>query len=982
MKDLKTRVPLIKGHHKHGLYILPQPSTIPSAIHATSTNLPWHHILGHPSDRILHQFPFIKQIKQKDQQPCISCNIVKSHKLPFTTSSISSTKPLELLYTDVWGPSPTKSINNYVYYLIIVDHFTKYIWFYPMKNKSDVSIIFPAFKNLVEKYFNLPIITLYSDNGGEFIKLKKFLTTHGISHQTTPPHTPELNSTAERRHRHIVETGKALLHTANLPSSFWSYAFRTAVYLINRLPTPILHMKSPFEVLHKTQYNPQHLHSFGCLCFPWLKPYTSNKLQPRSQPCIFIGYADTQYAYHCLDPTTNKIYTSRHVKFYDHIFPYNTYHKPNNLSSNPPVTMQQPLHSIISIPNLGQPPNIIQNTTSPSTKTTSSTELSITPTLSIPSQTINNQTNPSPVTNDEVPSTSSSPSGNNQNISPLVQIPLQTNPLVVPVPPCRVVTRSQNNIFKPKKLFQVTKYPLLENVEPSNVKEAMKYEHWRKAIYEEFEALIRNGTWSIVPPPKDTNIVGCKWLFRIKRQADGSLARYKARLVAKGFTQRHGVDFHETFAPVVRPQTIKIILSLALGHKWQMHQLDVNNAFLQGSLREQVYMAQPPGLKDSQHPHYVCKLHKAIYGLCQAPRAWHDALKSFTVSYGFSCSKSDPSLFIYANEGTLAYFLVYVDDLLLTGNNNSFMQEFISSLAQQFSLKNMGAPHYFLGIEIIPTTSGILLSQHKHIRDILERFDMEGAKPSPTPLSATATLQLHDGTPATNATEYRSILGALQYLNLTRPDISFSINKLAQFMHKPTTLHLQHLKRILRYLKNTINHGILLQPTSTHNLTAYSDADWGENTDDRTSTSAYIIFLGSNPISWLSKKQRTVARSSTEAEYRAVATAASEVMWIRNLLSEIRVHQRNPPKILCDNVGATYLCANPVLHSRMKHISMDYHFVREQVQANQLHVSHVSTKDQLADILTKPLPTTKFNDLSSKIRVTNGNFILRGHIRG
>ena len=306
VKDLKTRVPLIKGHHKQGLYILPQPTTIPTTLHATSTNLPWHHILGHPSYRILSQFPFFKQIKQKEQQPCISCNIVKSHKLPFSTSSISSKKPLELLYTDVWGPSPTKSINGCVYYLIIVDHFTKYIWLYPLKNKSDVSIIFPAFKSLVEKYFNLPIVSLHSDNGGEFIKLKTFLTTYGISHYTTPPHTPELNAIAERRHRHIVETDKALLHTANLPLSFWSHAFRTAVYLINRLPTPVLQMKSPFQLLHKTEPNPLHLHSFGCLCFPWLRPYTSNKLQPRSHPCIFIGYADTQYVYHCLDPNTNK----------------------------------------------------------------------------------------------------------------------------------------------------------------------------------------------------------------------------------------------------------------------------------------------------------------------------------------------------------------------------------------------------------------------------------------------------------------------------------------------------------------------------------------------------------------------------------------------------------------------------------------------------------------------------------------------------
>jgi histone deacetylase 1/2 len=319
--------------------------------------------------------------------------------------------------------------------------------------------------------------------------------------------------------------------------------------------------------------------------------------------------------------------------------------------------------------------------------------------------------------------------------------------------------------------------------------------------------------------------VGCKWLFRIKRNVDGSISRYKARLVAKGFTQCYGVDFHETFAPVVRPQTIKIILALALGNKWKMHQLDVNNAFLQGDLQEQVYMTQPPGLKDSQHPHYVCKLHKAIYGLRQAPRAWHEALKSFTLAYGFQCSKSDPSLFIYHASGVITYFLVYVDDLLITGNNNKFLDQFIASLSQKFSLKNMGAPHYFLGIELIPTPSGMLLSQHKHIRDVLQRFDMEGAKPAPTPLSTTATLQLHDGTPSTDATAYRKIIGALQYLNLTRPDISFSINKLAQFMHKPTAQHLQHLKRILRYLKSTINHGILLQPSSNCNLVAYSDAD-------------------------------------------------------------------------------------------------------------------------------------------------------------
>nr|KYP51807.1 Retrovirus-related Pol polyprotein from transposon TNT 1-94 [Cajanus cajan] len=201
-------------------------------------------------------------------------------------------------------------------------------------------------------------------------------------------------------------------------------------------------------------------------------------------------------------------------------------------------------------------------------------------------------------------------------------------------------------------------------------------------------------------------------------------------------------------------------------------------------------MTQPPGLKDSQHPNYVCKLHKAIYGLRQAPRAWHDALKSFITSHGFIMSKSDPSLFIFATGNIKAYFLVYVDDLLLTGNNNDFLHGFISALSSRFALKNLGAPHYFLGVEFIPTKSGLFLSQHKYIRDLLEKFDMEGAKPAPTPLSPSATLQLHDGTATTEATYFYKIIGAVQYLTLTRPDLSFSINKLSQFMHKPTTLHL------------------------------------------------------------------------------------------------------------------------------------------------------------------------------------------------
>ncbi|KAK2373433.1 putative mitochondrial protein [Trifolium repens] len=255
-----------------------------------------------------------------------------------------------------------------------------------------------------------------------------------------------------------------------------------------------------------------------------------------------------------------------------------------------------------------------------------------------------------------------------------------------------IVTRSHHNIFKPKKLYVATKHDLQENLEPSTITQALKIAHWRDACSAEFNALMSNGTWTLVPPQKHTNVVDCKWLFRIKRNSDGSVARYKARLVAKGFTQTPGLDFKKTFAPVVKPQTIKVILTIALRQGWTLHQMDVNNAFLQGQLSEDVYMQQPPGFIHSEFPHHVCKLKKAIYGLKQAPRAWHDSLKTFVLSVGFSTSLSDTSLFIYNKQGVCAFLLVYVDDLLLTGNNTTFLGKFMTELSTKFSLKQLGFP--------------------------------------------------------------------------------------------------------------------------------------------------------------------------------------------------------------------------------------------------------------------------------------------------
>ncbi|KAH9685170.1 retrovirus-related pol polyprotein from transposon RE1 [Citrus sinensis] len=544
-----------------------------------------------------------------------------------------------------------------------------------------------------------------------------------------------------------------------------------------------------------------------------------------------------------------------------------------------------------------------------------------------------------------------------------------------------MTTRSKNCVFQPKHLNITTKYPLPLSLEPTSPIQALKDPQWRHAMCDEINALVKNGTWELVPRTPTQNIVGCKWVFRIKRHPDGSIDRYKARLVAKGFHQRPGIDYHDTFSPVVKPTTIRLVLSVALSRNWKVHQLDVNNAFLHGRLSEQVFMSQPPGFIDASLPNHVCRLHKALYGLKQAPRAWYNELQEFLLLSGFVKSKSDASLFIYNTNSTVIYFLVYVDDLLVTGNSKVAIVALIAALSRRFSIKDLGDLHFFLGIEVIPTPTGLFLSQQKYIRDLLARTKMEGVKDYVTPMSTSIQLLHHDGSPSADATLYRSVIGGLQYLALTRPDIAYPVNKLAQYMQAPNQTHWAAAKRILRYLKNTLHFGLHLKRHQPFQLTAYSDADWAGDRDNYCSISAYIIYFGGNPISWCSKKQRTVARSSTEAEYRAIASTAAEISWLVNLLSELGITLSSPPHLLCDNLGATYLCANPIFHSRMKHIAIDYHFVRDKVFEGSLKVSHVSTTEQLADLFTKPLAKQRFLTLRSKIGVFDGDAILRGHNR-
>ncbi|CAH9109373.1 unnamed protein product [Cuscuta epithymum] len=961
----------------------------------------WHSRLGHPSTRVLSSVVGLNKslFKIDMNKTCDACMRGKKTRDVFDINNSRAVEAFELIHCDVWGPYRVPSTCGARYFLTIVDDFSRAVWVHLLQAKSEVSNVLKQFFAMVNRQFGKNVKIVRSDNGTEFQCLRNFFLNSGILFQTSCVYTPQQNGRVERKHRHILDMARTLRFHAHLPIHFWGECVLTAGYLINRLPTPILENKSPYELLYHKLPMYDHLRVFGCLCYAHSKDQSGDKFAARGLKCVFLGYAYSQKGWKVYDLVSHRHFVSRDITFVENQFPYAHYERPS-ISLNNEVP-HYGKNSILDAEQLLYSPHIEDDREH--FETTGGNPL-LPPSVSHAEDSHSANTNAAVFENNTPQDTDVHNANNGEGSSPdtshatdtaggqlrrgersrhkpvwhkdyaiqLNTMKMETLPFAHSTPTVDSGNPYPLSHYVNYNRFSVRHRAFIAAIsaskEPGTYREAASDPHWRAAMQQEIAALERTGTWTLQDLPPGKKPIFCKWVYKIKYKSDGTIDRYKARLVVCGNKQVQGIDYNETFAPVAKMVTVRTILAIAASRAWEIHQMDVDNAFLHGDLNEEVYMHLPPGYTAST-PGKVCRLLRSLYGLRQAPRCWFSKLTTALISYGFSQSHADYSLFTLKRGSHMLCVLVYVDDLLITGTSKSMICAFKTHLAKTFPIKDLVHMKYFLGLEVARNSTGIYLSQRKYVLDILAETGLMGAKPVTFPMVQNHGLQSASGPLYSEPDRYRRLVGKLIYLTLTRPDICYSIHILSQFMHQPRQVHWDAAIRVLRYLKSHPGQGILLRSDSPLLLTGYCDSDWASCPLTRRSVTGYFVMLGGSPISWRTKKQVTVSRSSAEAEYRSMATLTCELLWLKGLLSSLGITTSTPIRLFCDNKAAIHIASNPVFHERTKHIELDCHFIRDHVQRGIVAPSYTSTKDQLADIFTKALGAQSFSHLLSKMGI-------------
>ena len=511
--------------------------------------------------------------------------------------------------------------------------------------------------------------------------------------------------------------------------------------------------------------------------------------------------------------------------------------------------------------------------------------------------------------------------------------------------------------------------------------ESPQSKEWKKAVNEEYESLVENNTWTLVPAssvPKDRKPLTNKVVFKTKYNADGTIAKRKARLVVKGYSQKKGIDYDEVFAPVAHHETIRTLLAVSAARKWFIHQMDVKTAFLNPILKEEIYMAVPEGMnnKGENGELLVCKLNKSLYGLKQASKCWNDLLHQWMVDFGFNRCYSDPCLYILKgrkSQEESIYVAVWVDDLIIACKNQEKLHDFKKSIAKKFKMTDLGSIQHCLGIMICYNLNNQVISidQEKYIEDLLEKFSMHNCKPVATPLIPNSTVNKEEpdiSLDQHDVTKFQELIGGLMYLvTCTRPDIAAAVGQLARVMSQPSKLHWSAAKHVLRYLNGTKGLSLTYgnaRDEERENLMGFSDANFGGDSATARSTTGYAFILNGAAVSWKSKLQSVVVLSTAEAEYMALCETVKEAVYLQQLLEEIGL-KALPVTIYEDNQPCIHIASNPVTSNRSKHIAVRYHYVREVISNGKVQVLYKSTQEMIADCLTKNLAKDKVEKFRS-----------------
>ena len=968
----------------------------------------WHKRMGHPSAKVVGLLPAVSNgVSEFSNKACDVCLRAKQTRLSFPISENKTKGIFDMVHCDIWGPYRTPTHSGARYFLTIVDDYSRGVWLYLMSQKSEAPTHLKNFLAMAARQFETHVRVVRSDKGSEFLCLSEFFKQQGIVHETSCVGTLQQNGRVERKHRHILNVARALRFQANLPIEFWGECVLTAAYLINRTPSMVLKGMTPYERLYNEKPSYNHVKVLGSLCYAHDQSHKGDKFASRSRRCVFIGYPYGKKGWRLYDLEKNQFFVSRDVVFIENEFPYKFEAEEENTEEeevfNLPFLFVEneeedrrlsqsggtnPIRPEIDIGPILSPSAINEEVIGGSSSSRLNDE-------ELQHEVVVNIVQPPPTVISPVTTTASTSTAVRQSTATTVP-PIQEEELgrgkrqktqSVKIKEFVVNTGNPKSKSTPSS-SSTSGYPIANyvdcerfspqhqaylaaitsGVEPKSFKQAVKDERWNNAMSSEIDAQERNHSWTIEDLPEGKEAIGCKWVYKLKYKSDGTLERHKARLVALGNKQVEGVDYGETFAPVAKMGTVRLFLDTAVKNNWDVHQMDVYNAFLHGDLEEEIYMKLPPGFKASD-PAKVCRLRKSLYGLKQSPRCWFSKLSTSLKEYGFEQNLLDYSLFTLDKDGAQLRVLVYVDDLVISSSNLKIMQNFKDYLSSCFHMKDLGPLKYFLGIEIARNSTGMYLSQRKYALDIVSDTGLLGAKPVSFPLDTNHHLALSKSKLLQEPEPYRRLVGRLIYLAVTRPDLAYCVHVLAQFMQAPREDHWAAALRVVRYLKNNPGQGILLRADTPFHFTGWCDSDYASCPLTRRSVTGYFIQLGGSPISWKTKKQKTVSRSSAEAEYRALAFLTQELIWLKRILAALGVKHKQSMSVWCDSKAAIHIATNPVFHERTKHVEVDCHFVRDEVLSKNICLNHVCSDKQLADIFTKPLGRQEYEQFCFKLGI-------------